>query len=574
VRHSARALFVGVLAAGLFTAGCTQNTGGNTPGPGQSAANTDLIMDFAGTAPTPAPAPVGGKPGGTITILSEGDFEFLDPQNVFVTNATQASILFHRALVGYVEDPKGGATKVVGDLATNAGVTADNGKTWTYTLRDGIKFEDGSPIEAKDVAYGIARAFSDFGAEGPPYLKVVLDPAGTYKGPYGGQLVPPSVEVVDAKTIKFNLSKPAPELPFLLSFAQSTPVPQAKDTKEQYNTAFVSTGPYKIKSYVRDTKLTLERNSNWDPATDPIRTAYADSFEFDFTVTGEAQANRLIADSGADKTALMGQNVPPSLIASVKANAEVMPRVDTSASTVVYYININTQRVTDLAVRQALNHAFDRAAYIKAAGGEDVRSPSTTLLSKVTPGWKDYNAYAFDIEKAKTLIAGKTVPTFKYCSADTAVNQEVAAVNIAGLKKAGFNAVASFIAPADYYETIGTKSTDCDLMTSGWLQDWPDGHATIGALWDGATIADTGNNNYSYLNDPGINAKIVELRDLTDRGVAGAQYGELDEKLMKEFAPVIPLAYGRNFAIAGSGLGNVFMSPIWSEFSLAQIYVK
>jgi peptide/nickel transport system substrate-binding protein len=287
----------------------------------------------------------------------------------------------------------------------------------------------------------------------------------------------------------------------------------------------VSTGPYKIKSYVRDSKLTLERNTNWDPATDPIRSAFADEFVFDFTVTSDAQANRLMADSGPDKTALMGANVPAALIQTVKANAEVMPRVNTSPSTVVYYLNINTQRVTDLAVRQALNHAFDREAYIKAVGGPDVAEPSKTLLSKVTPGWKDFDAYPFDVEKAKSLIAGKTVPALKYCTADTALNQEVAAVNVAGLKKAGFNVVPNFIAPADYYQTIGTKSTDCDLMTTGWLQDWPDGHSTIGALWDGASIAKPATT--TLVPTTGRQRQDRRAADPTDRGAAAAQYGEL-----------------------------------------------
>lgn len=533
-------------------------------------------MDFEGTAPTPAPTPAGWKTGGTVYILSEGDFEHLDPQNIYVTNATQAATLFHRALVGYIEDPAGGATKVVGDLATNAGTTTDNGKTWTYKLRPNVKFQDGSPITSKDIEYGLARFFSDFGAEGPPYLKGILDPAGTYKGPYGSppNLDVPSVDTPDDTTIVFNLSKPAPHLPFLLTFTSDTPVQQSKDTKAQYDTNFQSTGPYQIRSYVRDSKLILEKNPNWDPASDPIRSQGPDTFEFDFTVTSDAQANRLQADSGNDKFALMAANVPPTLIPTVKADPAAMTRTNTTPSTVVYYLNINTSRVTDLAVRQALNYAFDRTAYIQAVGGPDVRQPATTLLSPVVPGFKTFDAYPFDVEKAKSLIAGKTVPTLKYCTANTETNQAVAAVNIAGLEKAGFKLTPNFIPPADFYSTIGVKTTDCDLMTTGWLQDWPDGESTLGALWDGSIITDTGNNNYSYLNVPEINAKLLELRDLTDRGAAAAQYGELDERLMKEQAPVVPLGYGRNFSMYGSGLGNVFMSPIWSEFSLAQIFVK
>jgi peptide/nickel transport system substrate-binding protein len=582
VRHPVRALLVSTLAIGLFASGCSKNTGNGGGGTTPSAEKSDIVIDYKGDVKGPAKAPAGAKPGGTLRVLTEADFDHLDPQQEYVSDALAYGQLFHRTLTQYIEDPEGdGPLQLVGDLATSAGETTDNGKTWKYTLRDGIKFDDGTPITSADVAYGVARSFSDYGVQGPQYLQNALDPTRAYKGPYTGQLLPPGVATPDAKTIIFTFDKPHAEVPYLLEFPTSTPVPQTKDTKDQYDVTFVSSGPYRTKEYKKDVSLTLEKNPNWDANSDPIRTQYADQIVFDFTVDAQNQTNRLKAASGDDATAVMAANVPPAQIAEVKGDPDVMKRVVASPTPFVTYLYINTSRVTDVDVRRALNYAFDRDAYIKAVGGFDVADPASTLMAKVVPGWKNYDAYPGaggslngDVEKAKALLAGKTVPKLKYCFPNTATNQTVAGVNSNSLSRAGFTFTLNPITAADYYTTVGDKTTDCDLINGGWGQDWPDGESTLGVLWDGSLIVDKGNQNLSYFNDPGIVAKLKTLRELTDRSQAAAQYGDLDEQIMKDFAPVIPLRYLRNFSIYGPNVGGTWVSPLFAHFMLVTAYVK
>jgi len=582
VRHPVRALLVSTLAVGLFASGCSKNTGGDGGGTTPTAAKSDIVVDYKGDVKGPAPDVPGAKTGGTLRVLTEADFDHLDPQQIYVSDALTWGQLFHRTLTQYIEDPEGdGPLKLVGDLATNAGETTDGGKTWTYHLRDGIKFDDGTPIKAADVAYGVARSFSDYGVQGPQYLQAALDPDHAYKGPYTGQLLPPGVTTPDDKTIVFTFKDAHAELPYLLEFPTSTPVPQAKDTKDQYDTTFVSSGPYRTKEYKKDVSLTLEKNPNWDPNSDPIRKQYADSIVIEMTVDSENQTNRMKSAAGADASAVMAANVPAQQIAEVKGDATIMKRVTASPTPFVTYLYINTSRIKDVDVRRALNYAFDREAYIKAVGGFDVADPASTLLAKVVPGWKNYDAYPGaggglngDVEKAKGLLQGKTVPKLKYCFANTPTNQTVAGVNSNSLSRAGFTFTLNPITAADYYTTVGDKTTDCDLITGGWGQDWPDGDSTLGVLFDGSKIVPKGNNNLGYFNDPGIVAKLKELRNLTDRGQAAAQYGDLDEKIMKDFAPAIPLRYLRNFSIAGPNVGNTWVSPLFAHYQLVQAYVK
>lgn len=573
MRHPMRALAIGALAIGLAAmAACQANTG-TSPQPSQTqGGQQDIIVDYAGTTPTPRPDIPGATPGGKITILQDSDFEHLDPQQIYVSNALDYGQLFHRTLTGYIES-ENEPLKLVGDLATNAGETTDNGKTWKYTLRDGIKFDDGTPITSKDVAYGIARSFSEYGVQGPQFLQSALDPQRQYKGPYGGDLNVPGIQTPDDKTIIFSFPEPHPELPFLLAFPTSTPVPQAKDTKERYDQTFVSSGPYRTKEYTRDRRLVLEKNPNWDPNTDPIRKQYVDEIVIEFNVDAATQTNRLLNPQGDDQAAFMTANVAPELISQVKADPQVMQRVAQSPTPFVTYLYINTTRVTDVNVRRALNHAFDRDAYIKAVGGTEVAEPASTLMAPTVPGYKKYDLYPEDVEKAKELLNGQT-PRLKMCFANTQTNQTVYAVVRQGLERAGFQFVMNPIDPGSYYTTVGKRNTDCDLIAGGWGQDYPDGESVLGVLFDGSKIVEEGNNNLSYFNDPQVVAKLAELRAMTDRGAAAAQYGELDEQIMRDHAPVIPLRYLRNFAIIGPKVGGSIMSPLWAHFTVVTLYVK
>jgi peptide/nickel transport system substrate-binding protein len=305
-----------------------------------------------------------------------------------------------------------------------------------------------------------------------------------------------------------------------------------------------------------------------------------DTFTFEYGVDANAATNRLKAASGGDATALIDTNVAPELIPDIKADSAVMQRVATGPTPFVTYLYINTTLVTDLATRQALNYAHNRDAYIKAVGGFDVAQPATTIMAPIVPGYKNFDIYKAtnggnegDVDKAKELLAGKT-PRLVYCFANTPVNQTVTATIQANLKRAGFDFATKPIDPATYYTTVGKKNTDCQIMQGGWGQDFPDGESTLGVLMDGSKIVDEGNNNLSYFNDPGVVAELKRLREASDRGSVAADYGNLDEKIMRDFAPIIPLRYLRNFFIAGPNVGNVFLSPLFAHYNLTGAYVK
>ncbi|GAA3218032.1 hypothetical protein GCM10020256_21660 [Streptomyces thermocoprophilus] len=180
------------------------------------------------------------------------------------------------------------------DLATGLAKVSDNGKTYTYTLRDGVTWEDGKPITSKDIKYGIERVWAqDVLSGGPTYLKDVLDPKGEYKGPYKDttpdHLGLKAIETPDDKTIVFKLPQANADFESMVALTSASPVRQDKDTKSKYGLHPFSSGPYKFESYSPGKSLTLVRNENWKQSSDPIRKAYPDKI----TVNIYSNANDL-----------------------------------------------------------------------------------------------------------------------------------------------------------------------------------------------------------------------------------------------------------------------------------------
>ncbi|MFG1927106.1 ABC transporter substrate-binding protein [Cryptosporangium sp. NPDC048952] len=572
---------VGVLAVALAAAGCSKNTGQSDDEEKQEAATQTAVL--AENSDGPAPDVPGAKAGGTVTIYTSGDFEHLDPQqNYVVPSQTTGSNLLYRSLLQYRENGDG-KLELVGDLTTNTGEESNGGKTWKFTLKDGLKYEDGSAITANDVAYGVARSFSPDLPNGPHYIQQWLAGSGDYnakyKGPYdGGAKIPPNVEVPDAKTIIFNFPTPHADAPFAMALPTTTPVPPSKDTKVQYDNRPFSSGPYKIEEYRRGQKMTLVRNTNWDPKTDPIRHQFPERYVIDFTRTAEQASELLLADQGASQSGLSFQDVqvPASVYPKVIANPDAKKRILTGTTQFVWMFDFNMQRVKDINVRKAFNYALDREGLLKVWGSYS-GDPATTILSPTTSGYEEYNAYDGgkngDPAKAKELLGGKRVP-LTYAYRNTERNQAVAAFLRSSMKEAGFDLTIQPVDEDQYYTVLGAKDNQFDVYMQGWGSDWPGGAAIIPPLFDGRAITPTGNQNLSYLNDDKVNKDMDEILALPDLTEASKRWAALDKDMMTRIVPIAPAIYDKQTTMYGSRIGGIYLSAPYGNSGLNNLFVK
>lgn len=565
----------GVLALTVALGACSENK--NT----ESDVDTDRVATGAiATDPKdsmgPAKEVAGATKGGTFTVIRQTKISHMDPQRVYSFVGLNTAPLYARFLTTWKDDGKGNVT-LVGDLAETPGVNVNNDcKVWEFKIKDGVKFEDGSAITSKEIAYGIARSFDPDLSGGPTYIQEWLanDAAFDTKWDFKANKtsLPPGLTTPDAKTLRFEFAKPHCDLPFAASLPATAPLPPAKDTGVELDNKPFSSGPYKLVKNTVGVEMLFERNEHWNAATDPVRNAYPDKFVYKFGPNAEAQTNRLIAD-GADDQATLGWNgVDSALVAKVAGDAALMGRTLREPTPSAWRLSINTQRVPDLSVRQALNYAIDRPGMVKAAGGDLKAAALTTLMPPSTLGFKKYDAYPTDIEKAKSALAGKT-PELVLVIGDDSGAQELGTQVKNSLEKAGFKITIKVIPADSKGDETKKKDNPWDLYLDSWAADWPSGAAILPVLFDGRGIKAEGNSNTSYINNDAINAEFDRVLAL-DPAAQAPEWAKLDERIMKELAPAVPLYADVMFVMHGSKVGGVYIDSIFGYPAFTRAFVK
>ncbi len=503
--------------------------------------------------------------GGTLHILGTAKEISLDPaksQNL----GTSTIHLVLRGLTSWKTSPDKPA-ELVPDLATDAGQVSDAGKTWTYKLKPGLKYADGSPIVAADIKYGVERSFAAELSGGLGYHKSLLAGAEKYTGPYkGGELA--SIETPDETTIVFKLNKPFGDWPWIVSMPAFSPVPKKADTDPaHYGEKPVASGPYQVKSYAPGSKLELERNPSWDKATDPARTGLPDAIVFDMGLQADVVNQRLIADSGDDKSAATtGTSVPAALIPTVTGNPAVKARVATSPSGALQYLAMNNKRpaLSNPEVRKAIQFAVDKQAVQVAEGGPEFGGEiATTLITPGIEGFTKFDLYPAppqgDPEKAKSMLAAAGASKLNLVLAADNAQLGVAQAIQQGLAKAGITVQLKPL-DADALTDVQTgPKGDYDLTVSSWLPDFPSAIGNIQPLFASSEIGNGGYNMSRYSN-PTVDAAIAAATGESDRAKAAGMWAALDKQIMGD-SPMVPLIYARNAFLHGSKVQNFYLPP-------------
>jgi len=538
-----------------------------------------------------------GQAGGTAYILTNAEqLLTLDPQIVYTgEDLAFLGATLTRTLTNYQLSPdnKEGTT-LVPDMATDTGTASNGGKTWQFTIRDGVTWETGDPVTCADIKYGTSRTF-DLGVTegGPTYAVAYLDipsaedGSSQYKGPSakdaaGQALFDKAVTCSDDnKTITFNLKKPVPDFNYAVTLHSFAAVPQALDTGAEYGNKIVSNGPYKIESYEKGKggKLVLVRNDKWNPDSDPFRKAYPDKWQVDFGLDETVIDQRLIADSGNDQTAMSQGMLTATLPQVFEEASELTGRAIDAFDPYVRYVAINVEKVKDVKVRQAIAVAVDRAALLKNAGGkfagdyaDGVVKPNIGIDYAPTGLWDDLLGQAVppegDPEFAKKLLAEAGVKdltlTYDYAQSDD--NDKAAAIWVESLKRAGITVKPNPIEAGQYYGVVFDNPNE--LIGGGWGPDWPNASTVIPPLY---TVE--GGWDLSRVDDKAFNEKVQAASIELDRTKQATLWQELNKEAAKNMW-VVPLRFGRDQRMAGSKIGPIYSWPAYGSWPYAEMYVK
>jgi peptide/nickel transport system substrate-binding protein len=537
-----------------------------------------------------------GQAGGTAYILTNAEqLLTLDPQIVYTgEDLAFLGATLTRTLTNYqMSADNNEGTTLIPDMATDTGTASNGGKTWQFTLRDGVTWETGDPVTCADIKYGTSRTF-DLGVTegGPTYAVAYLDipsaddGSSQYKGPSakdaaGQALFDKAVTCSDDnKTITFNLKKPVPDFNYAVTLHSFAAVPQALDTGAEYANKIVSNGPYKIESYEKGKggKLVLVRNENWNPDSDPFRKAYPDKWQVDFGLDETVIDQRLIADSGNDQAA-MSQGMLTATLPQVFEDEVLKGRAIDAFDPYVRYAAINVEKVPDPKVRQAIAVALDRAALLKNAGGtfageyaDGVVKPNIGIDYAPTGLWEDLLGQVVppegDPELAKKLLAEAGVKdltiTFDYAQSDD--NDKAAAIWVESLKRAGITVKPNPIEAGQYYGVVFDNPNE--VMGGGWGPDWPNASTVIPPLY---TVE--GGWDLSRVDDKAFNEKVQAASVELDRAKQATMWQELNKEAAKNMW-VIPLRFGRDQRMAGSKVGPIYSWPAYGSWPYAEMYVQ
>jgi peptide/nickel transport system substrate-binding protein len=566
-----------VLAVALVVAGVFA-LGGNAPADPEKATPTSAVGDRVDTD------------GGTLHALSLGPVVTWDPQRIASRDDVAfAGRVFARTLTAYPPntDPDQ-QSRLVGDLATTTGTPGKDLKTWSFTLREGVRWQDGSPVTCEDVAYGISRTFATDVVKGGPtdalaVLAIPRQPDGTstYTGPYAtGAAAAAAQKAFDkavscsGQTITFTLSTPLSDFNELVSQPAFGPVKKSADRGAEGTYDVFSAGPYMLKgAWTPGSGGTWVRNPNWNRSSDPVRRAHPDQIQYQEGLDTQTVAQQLMADGDTGKVSVSLGSAPPAIQQHITAVASLEERSVNPRTGVVDYLvpNARSKVFADEKVRLALAAATNRDAYVTAIGGATAADPAMSLVPKSLPAGHESDPVGAgtkgDAAKAKAMLtqAGVTTPlrfTVAYRSNPTA--DKAMAALVAGWRLAGFDPQTKPIAD-DYFTAISDPALadQVDVFWSNWAPAWASASTILPPLFDSSiNITKVGpGRDYGYWADKDLDARMAKVNTIADRTAREKAWADIDASLMAKGA-YIGLAERRALYMAGSDVRNLSANTV------------
>ena len=507
------------------------------------------------------------KRGGTLRInLSETDFEFLDPALSY--DAAGWTVLFasNIALLNYPDKPAPAGSRLVPEAATAFPTVSRDGKTYTFTVRSGLKFSDGSAVTAASFKRAIERAADP--NQGSPAIAFLHGVVGADERNEGKAK---SVTGVTAKgqklTVKLTKADPTflaeIAMPFFAAVKPSMPI-NAKGEN-----VYPSAGPYHVVSRDVGRQVVLERNKFYKGS----RPSNADRIVITVLVD-QAQSFLQVKAGQADYD--MG-GLPPT------AHQELFNKYGVNKSRYfvnpgqnVTYLALNTSRPAfkNANVRKGVNYAVDRPALLRV-GGLLAGRRTDQILPPSIQGFRDAKLYPIkgaDPAKAKSLAGGSNaeVTILHTTSPSSVARGQILQYN---LKQMGLNPKLKPQPFGVAIKTAGTKGSDFDAFLIAWIADYPDPFDFINVLMDGNNIQAANNSNYSYLNIAKYNKAMNNAARLSG-SARYAAYGKLDVDLMRNAAPWAPAFNGNTREFIASRITNYIYHPVYSGAVLNALAIK
>ena len=549
------------------------------------------------------------KKGGTLKILGAGDIDHMDTASAYYTVSYTLLRAVSRQLVSYpnsADETK--ANTPVADMAESIPAPTDGGKTYEFTIKDGVKW-DTTParqVTGADAVLGFKRLCNPVQPTGAlGYFSGVI--AGMKEFCTGFAKAPATVAgmksyiekneisgiTATGNKVKITLVQPAGDFLNILALPFASPAPVETlayiPDGPEFRQHFVSDGPYKISKYTADKNIELVRNPAWDGATDKLRAANVDNISItEGSDEGPIQKELKVGTADLE----WDTAVPTADIPSLKSLKDPKLVLADNGSTNPYVV-INNQSpnaggaLKNVKVRQALNYAVNKKNIIQVIGGPDLYKPLGQILTPPILGYEQFDPYATpdsagDPAKAKQLLSDAGFPnglslTFLY--RNKGKSPLIAQTLQADLKKAGITLKLKQVPPADFYtqhlsKPAATKAGDWDLAAPGWNPDWAGNAARsfFVPLLDGRQCGE-GSTNYNCYNNPEVNKLIDQALAEGDQKKVADLWHQADVKTMAD-APWVPITTGKTPYYHAERVGNWVYFPFANNADITNVFLK
>jgi peptide/nickel transport system substrate-binding protein len=500
-----------------------------------------------------------GLRGGTLRVLIAESTVDLD-----TTGYAPLARAYARTLYGYnLAGPPDQATDPVPDIASGPPQLSADQRTYTFTLRAGVRYAPpvNREVTAQDFITAIQRLYDDkkspSGAQFYSDLIAGARQFGAGKASHISGLTAP-----DARTLQITLDQPTPDLLSILSLSYFAPVPGEYAAEyavgANYDGHVAASGPYTPVTDIPGRLIVLDRNPNWEPATDPLRKAWVDRIQVKTGVQDVASIERAIEREEADLS--LDSHVPQTRVAALRADPERSKRLSINRTGNLVLLALGTHRaagaIADVRVRQAINYAIDKVAYRDAIAGSFAPAGelASTILAPGSLGYHHYDLYPTpggrgDPAKAKALLAQAGYPnglTLTFVTFGSGRYAATAKPIRDSLKRAGIDLKVTRyeqFALWDKSLAIPAKRLEHQLGQNFWRQEYFGDNArqTILPPYD-SRIDPKVKANFSEYHNPDVNRLIDRALAEPNQARRAAMWGQIDQRIMGD-APLVPLIW-------------------------------
>lgn len=505
--------------------------------------------------------------GGTMRLVARSAAGTLDPQINYTLQYWQIYQGLYDGLVAFKKaNGADGFTKVP-DLAEAIPEPTNDGKTYVFKIRKGIKFSNGQDLTVKDVVASLQRIFKVSSPTAGGFFSVIVGADKCLADAKSCTLEGGVVGDEAAGTVTINLTQPDAEFMDKLALPHAAILPADAPAQDAGSNPIPGTGAYYVQSYDPNKGMTMARNPNfkvWSEDAQPD--GYPDVIQYDFGLTDEAEVNAVM-NGEAD---WMFDQPPTDRLGEI--GTKYKDQVHLNTLTAWWYAPMNTRLAPfdNVKARQAVNYAIDRKALVNLFGGPVLASPVCQVLPPGFPGHEDYCPYskdpgakwsAPDMEKAKQLVeeSGTKGQKVTVIVEDTAVSKSIGVYLQSVLKEIGYDSEVKPISPNIQFTYIQNTNNKVQISVSQWYQDYPAASDFLYILFGCESFKEGSDSsiNISGFCDEGINKKMKDALALgvTDQAGANKMWAEIDRQVT-DAAPMAAMFTPKHVDFVSKKLGN------------------